>query len=167
MQQLQRDKEYQQHLSRLQDECYLGLGKQILIRSETKHKVELTKSNYHTRQYLLPYVREEICRLEREAEAQKLEKYYLIANSNPNSTNMSFEVEKIPPRLAAVLPAERYREVVCTLNEIIQHTVYAHKQRAVADRKTTPVFIWLSLVLLGLITLLLLNGLALQFVGTY
>ena len=78
---------------------------------------------------------------------------------------MSFEVEKIPPRLAAVLPAERYREVVCTLNEIIQHTVYAHKQRAVADRKTTPVFIWLSLVLLGLITLLLLNGLALQFVG--
>lgn len=66
--------------------CYLGLGRMIIERKETKKKVELTKANYHTRQYLLPHVQEEISRLEEEQEELN-NKYYLITNANSRGIN--------------------------------------------------------------------------------
>jgi hypothetical protein len=53
-------------ICRLRDECYLGLGRLIVERREGQVRRGLGKSNYHTRQYLQPQVREEVERLEAE-----------------------------------------------------------------------------------------------------
>jgi hypothetical protein len=52
-QQYKDDRKTQEHIQRLRDECYLGLGRLIIERKEKKNRVELDKANYHTRQYLL------------------------------------------------------------------------------------------------------------------
>jgi hypothetical protein len=44
-------------ISRLRDECYLGLGRMIVERREIQQQRGLGKTNYHTRQYQLPLVR--------------------------------------------------------------------------------------------------------------
>lgn len=70
-QQNKTDKKTQEHIQRLRDECYLGLGKLIIERKEKKNKVELDKANYHTRQYLLPHAKQEMERLQIEANRKK------------------------------------------------------------------------------------------------
>ncbi len=104
--QLECDIQHQQHINRLREMCYLGLGRMIISRKESKKKVELTKANYHTRQYLLPHVQEEIKRLEQEQEELNCSKYYLIANAN--SRGINFEVEKMPEKLTPVLEFAKY-----------------------------------------------------------
>lgn len=84
--QLECDINHQKHINRLREMCYLGLGRMIIERKETKKKVELTKANYHTRQYLLPHVQEEIARLEEE-QGDRINKFYLIANANSRGIN--------------------------------------------------------------------------------
>lgn len=37
----------------------------------------------------------------------------------------------MPEKLSKVLEFNKYREIVCTLNEIIQETVYNHKKKIV------------------------------------
>lgn len=54
------DKNYQEHLQNLREQCYLSLGKLIISRKEKNNRVELNKANYHTRQYLLPNAKEEM-----------------------------------------------------------------------------------------------------------
>lgn len=49
-------------ICRLRDECYLGLGRMIVERRETQKQHGLGNTNYHTRQYLLPQVQEEVQR---------------------------------------------------------------------------------------------------------
>jgi hypothetical protein len=79
----------------------------IVNRKETENRVELSKSNYHTRQYLLPHVREEIARLEAENERNGEEKYYLMASAN--SRGISFEVDRMPGQLSRVMEFSRFR----------------------------------------------------------
>jgi hypothetical protein len=114
-----------EQISKLRDECYLGLGKMIVTKKETENRFELTKSNYHTRQYLLPRVQEEVDRLSAESVEKGERKFYLIANAN--SRGINFQVDKMPPLLTHVLEFNKFREIVCTLNEIIQQRVYQHR----------------------------------------
>jgi hypothetical protein len=114
-----------EQLSRLRDECYLGLGHMIVERKEIEQKRGLGKTNYHTRQYLLPLVRAEVQRLTEEGAIRGERKYYLLANAN--SRGISFPADHMPPPLSHVLEFDRFREIVCTLNGIIQHVVYQHR----------------------------------------
>jgi hypothetical protein len=61
--QIKTDKKDEEQIRKLRDECYLGLGKMIVTRSEVNNRVELTNSNYHTREFLLPLAKEEVERL--------------------------------------------------------------------------------------------------------
>jgi len=55
---------------------------------ETKYRAaKLTNSNFHTRQYLLPLVREEVNRLQADSQEKGVEKYYMIANANSKGIN--------------------------------------------------------------------------------
>lgn len=112
-------------ICRLRDECYLGLGRMIVERKETQGRRGLGKSNYHTRQYLLPQVREEVERRLAEGEMRGERKFYLLASAN--SRGISFPADHMPPLLSHVLEFDRFREIVCTLNGIIQQTVYQHR----------------------------------------
>ena len=52
-----------EHLMRVRDQCYCELGRRLVRRETQWGHAQLGPSNYHTRQYLLPLVREEVTRL--------------------------------------------------------------------------------------------------------
>lgn len=117
----------------------------------------LGKTNYHTRQYLLPVVREEVARLAEEGAARGQRKFYLLANAN--SRGISFPADQMPPLLSHVLQFNRYRQIVCTLNGIIQQVVYHHRTAATRARKMSAIYGWLWVLLLLLVVLMVINSL--------
>jgi hypothetical protein len=78
----------------LKEACYIGLGKKLIGRKEGEKKIELGKSNYHTRQYLIPRVMEEVACLQVQNLEKRKRKYYVIANAN--ARGISFDVERMP-----------------------------------------------------------------------
>lgn len=73
----------------------------------------------------------------------------------------------MPVRLGRVLEFNKYREIACTINEIIQKTVYRHKREEVALKKINPLYIWLTVALILIITLLMFNSLHSRSLGTF
>lgn len=132
----------------------------IVSKKETTNRFELTKSNYHTRQYLLPRVREEVERLTAEGLERGERKYYLIANAN--SKGISFQVDRMPPLLTHVLEFNKFREIVCTLNEIIQQTVYQHRIETSKNKRVSALYAWQWVILLAIVSMLIVNSLTLN-----
>jgi hypothetical protein len=136
----------------------------IIQRNEKNNKVELNKANYHTRQYLIPHASMEVERLQKESECGKKDKYYLLANSN--SRGINFDPEVMPRGLEVLLEPAKYREIICTVNEIIQRTVYEHKRKELSNKHVSPLYFYLMLGLMVIIGLLLLNSLRVHSQGT-
>jgi hypothetical protein len=85
-------------------------------------------------------------------------KFYLLTNAN--SRGISFPADHMPPQLSHVLEFDRFREVVCTLNGIIQHVVYQHKTEMKSGKRFSAVYGCLWVWLLMLVVLLIVNSLA-------
>ena len=94
-------------MRKLRDECYLSLGKLIISREEKKNRVELERANYHTRQYLLPHAKEEMERLQNQADRSKHTKFYILANAN--SKGINFEPEEMPYGLDGLIEPFKFR----------------------------------------------------------
>ena len=96
-------------------------------------------------------------RLQKEADKSRQIKFYIPANAN--SQGINFEPDEMPAGLDRVLDNSKYREVICTINEIIQRTVFNHKRGVVANKNANPIYVWFMVGLLVLVSLLLGNSL--------
>ena len=65
----------------------------------------------------------------------------------------------MPNGLDTVLDNCKYKEILCTVNEIIQRTVYNHKKGELAYKKVNPLYVWFMIGLLIMVSLLLANSL--------
>jgi hypothetical protein len=103
-------------------------------------------------------VRAEVERLATEGAVRGERKFYLLANAN--SRGISFPADQMPPLLSHVLEFDRFREIVCTMNGIIQHVVYQNRTENSRGKRMSAVYGWLWLCLLLLVFLLVVNSLA-------
>jgi len=103
---------------------------------------------------------EEVASLQAQNAESHKRKYYLIANAN--AKGISFDVENMPTELTGVMELKTFQEIVCTINSIIQKTVYSHKTEANRNKKINPLYLWLCLILFAIISLLITNSQTLQ-----
>lgn len=97
-------------------------------------------------------------RLTAEGAARGERMFYLLPNAN--SRGISFPADHMPPLLSHVLEFDRFREIICTMNSIIQHVVYQHRMETSRGKRMSAVYGWLWVCLLMLVVLLVINSLA-------
>lgn len=102
-------------------------------------------------------------RLQAESEEAACTQYYALANSNAKGVN--FDPEGMPRGLETVLDVGKYKEIICTINDIIQRTAYSHKKAEMENKHTNPLYVWLMGGLILIISVLLVNSLKVGSLG--